>query len=362
METLSPEYVYDQKAQGMLSVPFQDQELQILNVDYDIQLLKDRYFFINFILNNSFTTDGNPYRSSLSTSSSGFWDYYRSTLNDSHSSSFSPLLLSSHLHIYSVVQSLMKMHPLFDFVLLHILSSDPLAIILFLKNPNSYHYQHTFQQRLTSLASQQGISLQHRVFFLSPMKHQLYSTVICNVDVVLDTFPFGGGVTMCDAVGGSCSHRRSEVSSSNSTFTAKAGNRYASYDSVPFITISELQSVHPIGKGIAKKTNDSSLARIVTNQAYANFSLLNESSFQEFMKGNTSFHELFRNYSSSLMNSYVTEAIDLAELSVERFRKKMDGHSVHQDRGREAYHAIYESEETGKEFSLFFQTLTSGMK
>jgi hypothetical protein len=60
------------------------------------------------------------------------------------------------------------------------------------------------------------------------MKHEHYNALLCTMDVTLDTFPFGGGVTLSDALHG-CS------------------------PAVPFVTQGALQTVHQIGAGIASR-------------------------------------------------------------------------------------------------------------
>jgi hypothetical protein len=58
----------------------------------------------------------------------------------------------------------------------------------------------------------------------------------------LDTFPFGGGVTLSDALGGCSSNCRrfSEASSINASIGCRV---------IPYVTTGSLQSVHQIGAG-----------------------------------------------------------------------------------------------------------------
>jgi hypothetical protein len=56
------------------------------------------------------------------------------------------------------------------------------------------------------------------------MPHDLYSKLVCGVDVTLDPFPFGGGVTLTDSL--LCPSRASEQEESVI---------------VPFVTSSALQ-------------------------------------------------------------------------------------------------------------------------
>lgn len=63
---------------------------------------------------------------------------------------------------------------------------------------------------------------------LRKMPHGDYLTVVCGVDVTLDPFPFGGGVTLTDSL--SCPSRN-----------RSSRNPGSKYDPVPFVTSSLLQ-------------------------------------------------------------------------------------------------------------------------
>ncbi len=145
------------------------------------------------------------------------------------------------LNIYSLIQSLMKMHPLLDEYILKLLQQDEYAIVLVSRNMKQSMWQTAWQNRLQQtarrlfpvLSSLQIHTLLQRIMFLNGLKHADYSALICSVDMVIDSFPFGGGVTMCDAIGGACYEEINK-------------KRY----SIPFITSGYLQSVHRIGQGI----------------------------------------------------------------------------------------------------------------
>lgn len=139
------------------------------------------------------------------------------------------------LHI-GVLQSLMKFHPLFDIALIKILVNLPNSLLFILKNDRQFVSQFKFARRLSILAREYEIKIDHRVFFVPQMAYKDYMDFLCRMDVSLDPFPFGGGVTLTDLFSGYCKY------------------------SVPFVTSGLLQSVHPIGSGIAKIINDSKLA------------------------------------------------------------------------------------------------------
>lgn len=124
--------------------------------------------------------------------------------------------------LYVCAQSLMKMHPAFDGVLAGILAADPLAQILLLRDSRQLLWHSRFRRRLRAAidaaeqsanfaavstcaaAAQNGTGpasspirggLWGRVRFVSPLSGREFFRLQCRADVVLDPFPFGGGVT-----------------------------------------------------------------------------------------------------------------------------------------------------------------------
>lgn len=87
------------------------------------------------------------------------------------------------------------------------------------------------------------------------MSHKDYARLLCSLDVSVDSIPFGGGVTLCDAVGGGCSTRTE--STMNTTEKIVVNRRQV----VPFVTCGSLQSVHQIGEGIASRIDSDYFAR-----------------------------------------------------------------------------------------------------
>jgi len=94
------------------------------------------------------------------------------------------------LKIYVCIQSLMKMHPLFDHALLKILLLDPKSIIVLLRNDGMPSWQNKLYTRLSSQMDALNISLS-RALFISQMNTKDYMYAVCNADVTLDPFPFG---------------------------------------------------------------------------------------------------------------------------------------------------------------------------
>lgn len=132
--------------------------------------------------------------------------------------------------LYVCAQSLMKMHPAFDAVLTGILAADPLAHILLLRDPRQLLWHSRFRRRLRAAVDaaerqnnkppavafdrsasgtanatagadpsppfkRQPGNFWSRVRFLSPLSGREFFRLQCRADVVLDPFPFGGGVT-----------------------------------------------------------------------------------------------------------------------------------------------------------------------
>lgn len=155
--------------------------------------------------------------------------------------------------LYVCAQSLMKMHPDFDAVIAGILAKDPLAHVVLLRDPRQLLWFSRFQRRLRASveaaeeaslrvppapseapavklqAGREGTienrTLRHedagngdgeghrglgssqppptfwsRVRFVAPVPGPEYFRLQCRADVVLDPFPFGGGVTIMEAL------------------------------------------------------------------------------------------------------------------------------------------------------------------
>jgi predicted O-linked N-acetylglucosamine transferase (SPINDLY family) len=107
---------------------------------------------------------------------------------------------TERLHIYTCLQSIMKMHPLFDEILVGLLQRDPNAVIILLSSLKSkFISQLKLQQRLLDTLLRAGAD-PTRIIFMPQISSTVYSQIVCGADVTLDPVPFGGGVTLSDSV------------------------------------------------------------------------------------------------------------------------------------------------------------------
>jgi hypothetical protein len=228
--------------------------------------------------------------------------------------------LLSSVRVFGALQSLMKMHPLFDRALLQVLLDDPRSLVLLSRNGRQPVWQRRLSSRLLRMERQirgdafSGPSVLGRMLFVDQMPHAQYARLLCGVDVSLDPFPFGGGVTLCDAVSGGC------------------------VSPVPFVTSGALQSVHRIGSGLARTFNDS-------RTAYGtNTSIL--------MSGD---------HLSEIL-SYSVAAVHMAKQSLER-KKASNVNGMDSSDGLSAVReriqfSVYDDQRSASEWNLFFAGLT----
>ena len=132
--------------------------------------------------------------------------------------------------LYACIQSIMKLHPMFDRAIAEILEHDKEGLVLLLSNEGMQFWMDKLQRRLQAYEGSNEWA--DRVLFLPQMQEADYQIVVCGAHVNLDPFPFGGGVTLTDALG--CPIP------------------------VPFVSVGDLQSVHHLGSGIASALNLSS--------------------------------------------------------------------------------------------------------
>lgn len=147
-------------------------------------------------------------------------------------------LAANRSRLYVCAQSLAKMHPAFDAALAGVLEADPLAQILLVRDSRQLLWHSRFRRRLraaidaaerraarppavaaapaAALGTAGGANATEvedpapplsprsgefwsRVRFVSPLSGREFFRLQCRADVVLDPFPFGGGVTTLEA-------------------------------------------------------------------------------------------------------------------------------------------------------------------
>eukprot|EP00944_MAST-04C_sp_MAST-4C-sp1_P012892 g12892.t1 len=129
-----------------------------------------------------------------------------------------------NIHIYTCAQSLFKMHPNhYDVAVAEILSRDANAHLVMIRGRQS-HWTEIILKRLAAeigrLATRDTVSndeddntiiveheednlsksMLNRIHFIQRRSHSRYLNMLLGSDVVLDTFPFGGGVSNLEAL------------------------------------------------------------------------------------------------------------------------------------------------------------------
>jgi predicted O-linked N-acetylglucosamine transferase (SPINDLY family) len=97
--------------------------------------------------------------------------------------------------VAAVPQALMKLHPDLDAVLAEVLRGHPHAVLVLLHDPSKPQHvawRHRLEQRLAGLVGSEGMA---RVVFLGRLHPNEFLAFLRAAAVVLDPFPFGGGVT-----------------------------------------------------------------------------------------------------------------------------------------------------------------------
>ncbi|KAF0686297.1 Aste57867_21903 [Aphanomyces stellatus] len=99
--------------------------------------------------------------------------------------------------LYVCPQTLMKLHVDFDAVIRRVLERDGGGIFVLLYSPKQVLWKERLVRRFnTSL----GPHVTRRVVFLETMAYDMFMQLLASADVMLDPFPFGGGVTTLDAL------------------------------------------------------------------------------------------------------------------------------------------------------------------
>ena len=131
-----------------------------------------------------------------------------------------PYVLSPHMHaedgrrqfkarfritpaatVYACLQTLFKVDPRMDQVARGILQRHPGSVVLFKELPMTDQVGKQVMARMRKTLSEAEMK---RVFFMPPLNDQDYRDAYLIVDVLIDSFPFGGHTTSMDAFSAGC--------------------------------------------------------------------------------------------------------------------------------------------------------------
>ncbi len=102
-------------------------------------------------------------------------------------------------HLYFFPQSLFKVHPANDRLLVSVMTNDPKGVLVMFAGQNQDITQ-KFVTRLSTAFAEQGLSAQGRVRILPAVSHDDYKRINQLCDVMLDTLHWSGGNTSLDAL------------------------------------------------------------------------------------------------------------------------------------------------------------------
>ena len=102
-------------------------------------------------------------------------------------------------HLYLFPQSLFKVHPANDRLLVKAMANDEQGILVMFAGQNQ-HITGKFVERLSVAFAEQGLSPQGRVKILPAVSHDDYKRINQLCDVMLDTLHWSGGNTSLDAL------------------------------------------------------------------------------------------------------------------------------------------------------------------
>ena len=111
-------------------------------------------------------------------------------------SSETPVNIEPGYHIYGLPQTIYKISPTYDMVILKLLVADPVSLIM-IPAPKTSAWVESLTDRLEALLNRDfpeyPKQLLDRIMFIRSLNETEYMTFCAVVDVILDPFPIGGG-------------------------------------------------------------------------------------------------------------------------------------------------------------------------
>jgi len=107
--------------------------------------------------------------------------------------------LPAHRHLYLCPQSLFKIHPDTDALLLDLLARDEDAVLVFFA-ATTRGQRDAFVRRLEAGMKMRGLPPRQQIKLLPPVGHSDFRRVMAVADVMLDTLHWSGGSTSLDAL------------------------------------------------------------------------------------------------------------------------------------------------------------------
>jgi len=105
--------------------------------------------------------------------------------------------LPADAHLYLCAQTLMKFHPGFDGALRRVLAEDPDGVLVVVYNDHQVLWRSKLEARFRRTL---GREIARRVIFRPSLPRQDFQSLTALADVVLDPWPWGGGVTTLEAL------------------------------------------------------------------------------------------------------------------------------------------------------------------
>eukprot|EP01031_Cornospumella_fuschlensis_P034934 gene34934-42308_t len=104
--------------------------------------------------------------------------------------------------VYMLPQSLFKLHPLFDFVIVQLLLATPATVHFLCTGGRQAAWTEAFRERLLSRFTDVGRAeaFQTRVHFVERVSSESFLNLLLLADVILHPFPFDGSRTSADAL------------------------------------------------------------------------------------------------------------------------------------------------------------------